>query len=969
MNHKKLVLGVLAHVDAGKTTLSESILYLSKTIRKLGRVDHKNAFLDTHEMERARGITIFSKQAVFTLSDIDITLMDTPGHVDFSKEMERTLQVLDYAVLIISGADGIQGHTLTLWKILKHYQIPVFIFINKMDQNNIDKNTLLKELSERLSEHCIDFGCQNQQDFYENLAMCDEAALENYFENGKVSQEEIKKLIKERKVFPCCFGSALKLTGVSEFLLTLEKYVFIPEYKDEFGAKVFKITRDKQGSRLTHMKITGGSLKVKDFLTDQDNIEKNDTGEEKVDQIRIYSGEKYTIHDDVGAGTICTVTGLTKTYSGQVFGIEDVFAGPVLEPVLTYQIIFKEGVDAYSMLAKLHQLEEEDPLLNIIWDEQFGEIHARVMGEVEIEILKSIIKERFNVEVEFGFGSLIYKETIRTTSIGVGHFEPLRHYAEVHLLLEPGDAGSGLSFATDCSEDILSRNWQRLILTHLEEKQHKGVLTGSDITDMKITLIAGKAHIKHTEGGDFRQAVYRAVRHGLKKAESILLEPFYEFQLEIPVEMTGRALSDIQKMNGRYMSSEIVGEQSIISGYAPVSNMRDYHLEVISYSKGCGRLFCTFSGYEPCHNAEEVINLKGYDFEKDIGNTANSVFCTHGAGFIVNYEDVTKYMHLNSDSYYSVYANMFSKKQIKKPKEYKDIKPLTKVSDSLKEDKELEEIFVRTYGESKRDRNLFKRSESPKSNRNDKKIALDNVDENREDINRTDDKTSNRTDNRTLNKTSNQTDSRTDINRLGINGEDIDSADTDGVDKNDVKENDIDASNEIYINKKPAKKDRYLLVDGYNIIFAWNDLRELAKNNLESARYKLMDILCSYQGFTDIILIAVFDAYKVKGNLGSTEKYNNIHVVYTKEAETADQYIEKTVHKIGRKYDVIVATSDALEQMIIWGSGARRMSAVGLKDEIETARKEINEIINPYIEKTRNYPFQALKHEENSEDA
>lgn len=948
MNHKKLVLGVLAHVDAGKTTLSESILYLSGSIRKLGRVDHKDAFLDTNDMERARGITIFSKQAGFTLGDIDITLLDTPGHIDFSGEMERTLQVLDYAVLIVSGTDGIQGHTLTLWKLLKHYHIPVFIFINKMDQSGTDENNLIKELTSRLCEGCINVSSQNQEAFFESLAMCDEEVLEHYIDKGTIDSEEIKRLIIERKVFPCCFGSALKLTGVLEFLQILEKYISIPDYKEEFGARIFKITRDKQGSRLTHMKITGGSLKVKDFLTNSNEADKNDSWQEKVDQIRIYSGEKYTAHDEAPAGTVCAVTGLTRTYSGERLGIESASAGPLLEPFLTYQILLPEGVDAFGMLKKLRQLEEEEPLLRILWDEQHGEIHAQVMGEVEIEILTSIIKTRFGVTAEFGFGSLLYKETIKNPVIGVGHFEPLRHYAEVHLLMEPRETGSGLSFGTDCSVDLLGRNWQNLVLTHLEEKNHKGVLTGSEITDMKITLIAGKSHLKHTEGGDFRQAVYRAVRHGLKKAESLLLEPIYEFRLEVPMEMTGRALSDIQKMNGSCQAPEIIGEISmgngistplyLITGSAPVSSMRDYQMEVTAYSRGHGKLSLTPGGYEPCHNTEEIIALKGYDFENDFENPAGSVFCSHGAGFTVSWQDVEKYMHL--DIGYRLAGE--EKKAVSKAAL---IPPDKKISQSLQEEKELEQIFIRTYGESKRDRDLFKKN----PDRTDKKRISNSIRNNKDE----DTNNAGISNNREINKENNKA-SSIENNKAADIGNSR-NANIDTINRSlSGNEKSSDKSRNQNI------KEKYLLVDGYNIIFAWKDLNELANENLDSARYRLMDILCGYQGFTDITVIVVFDAYKVKGNPGNIDKYNNIYVVYTKEAETADQYIEKTVHKIGRKHDVTVATSDALEQMIIWGGGASRMSAAGLMETINAADKEIKSSLSVPQKNTKNYPFQNL---------
>ena len=635
---KHLTVGLLAHVDAGKTTLSESILYTCGAIRKMGRVDHGDAFLDTFELERSRGITIFSKQAVCTLGDTQITLLDTPGHVDFSAEMERTLQVLDYAILVISGADGVQGHTGTLWKLLERYQIPTFLFINKMDQPGTDEQALMTELKNRLDGNCLDFSCdRDTEEWQEQLAMCDERLLERYLEEGSVEEEEIPMLIRERKVFPCFFGSALKMTGVEVFLCGVEQYIRMPEYPAEFGAKVFKIARDPQGNRLTYMKITGGNLKVKTVFHGQKAGEELD---EKVDQIRIYSGEKYGAVNEAKAGTVCAVTGLTFTYPGQGLGIESASDMPVLEPVLTYQIQLPPECDVHKMLLNLRQLEEEEPLLHIVWNEELGEIHAQVMGEIQIEILKSLIRERFGVSVEFGSGNIVYKETIKTSVEGVGHFEPLRHYAEVHLLMEPGEQGSGMQFYTDCSEDALDKNWQRLILTHLEEKEHRGVLTGSPITDMRITLVAGRAHLKHTEGGDFRQATYRAVRQGLRKAESVLLEPYYDFRLEVPADMVGRGMADIQRMCGEFQPPQIEGETAVLIGSAPVITMRDYQNEVISYTRGMGRLYCTMKGYFPCHNPDEVIQAAGYDPEADLENPTGSVFCAHGAGFVVNWDRV-----------------------------------------------------------------------------------------------------------------------------------------------------------------------------------------------------------------------------------------------------------------------------------------------------------------------------------------
>ena len=854
---KKLVIGILAHVDAGKTTLAESILYLKGSIRKLGRVDHGNAFLDTYHLERSRGITIFSKQAELELGDWEVTLLDTPGHVDFSAEMERTLQVLDYAILVISGADGVQGHVETLWKLLRYYDIPVFLFVNKMDQEGTNRQDLMRELKSRLDENCIYFGRdKDPESFREELAMCDEELLEQYLEDGSIDEEKSPKLIAQRKIFPCYFGSALKVQGVEELLLGLETYAQPKTYPEQFGARVFKISRDEQGSRLTHLKVTGGSLKVKMLLSNgREGIKEEDVWEEKADQIRIYSGSGYHTVTEAKAGSICAVTGLTRTYAGEGLGVENAVNTPVLEPVLTYRIQLPEGTDMHGMFGKLLKLEEEEPELHLVWDERHNEIHAQVMGEIQIEILKSLIEERFGVTVEFGSGSIVYKETIQSPVEGVGHFEPLRHYAEVHLLLEPGELGSGLHFESRCSEDVLDRNWQRLVLTHLEEKKHLGVLTGSEITDMKITLLTGRAHLKHTEGGDFRQATYRAVRQGLRKAKSILLEPIYEYRLEIPSDMVGRALTDIQRMHGNFSGPELNGDMAVITGSAPVSTMEGYQREVSAYSRGRGRLSVSLKGYEPCHNPEEVMEKRAYDPDGDTDNPAGSVFCAYGAGFVVDWDQVENYMHLESAfASPKEEADVLPKEEIR-PRE----KPMT-----FQDEKELEEIFIRTYGVPKRDRGAFDKTPRPAA-----------------------------------------------------------------------------PKTEYTTPKKQEKKDEYLLVDGYNIIFAWEDLKALSESNLEGARTKLMDILCNYQGFRKCTVILVFDAYKVKGNPGEVQKYHNIHVVYTREAETADQYIEKTVHAIGKKYQVTVATSDGLEQMIILGQGARRLSAKGLRQEIEAVNTEI----------------------------
>ena len=894
---KNICVGLLAHVDAGKTTLAEDLLYLSGQIQKPGRVDHGDAFLDTYALEKARGITIFSKQAELSLGEIGVTLLDTPGHVDFSAEMERTLQVLDYAVLIVSGADGVQGHVETLWHLLERYQVPAFVFINKMDQEGTEKNALLKELQEKLSDNCIEFSKEECLEvFYENLAMCEEAVMEAYLETGQVKDTEIRRLIRERKVVPCYFGSALKLTGVEELMEGLRLYMEPKRYPEEFGARVFKIARDEQGNRLTYLKLTGGSLKVKTPLCgrryqkrrilkekaewkNETNKETNkefeteDSWTEKVEQIRIYSGAEYQAVNEVSAGMICAVTGLTKTQVGEGLGIERENKAPLLEPVLNYQILLPEDCPLLPMLAKLRQLEEEEPLLHIVWREELQEIHAQLMGEVQLEVFQVLVKERFGVEIAFGPGSIVYKETILEPVEGVGHFEPLRHYAEVHLLLEPLEAGSGLIFDTDCSEDILDRNWQRLVLTHLEERAHRGVLTGSEITDMKITLVNGRAHLKHTEGGDFRQATYRAVRQVLKMAKSCLLEPMYEYSLELPTELVGRAMTDIQKRFGTISAPELVGEngsRAILTGTAPVATMQGYPIEVTAYSKGQAKLFCSLQGYAPCHNEEEIIEAIGYDSERDLEQPTGSVFCAHGAGFLVEWYEVPEYMHLEPFAVKQKKIEGIQERQTQRIQQVREVQASKKQS-AYQED-ELKAIFERTYGTIQQERKTWS-----------KKVI------------RAEEQTKGR--------------SRAEGRKQAAH--------------------------------KAAQE--YLLVDGYNIMFGWEDLKELAETNIEAARSRLMDILCNYQGYRKMILILVFDAYRVEGNPGSVQDYHNIHVVYTKEAETADQYIEKVTKEIGRKHRVTVATSDALEQVIIQSQGAARLSARELREEIETAEEEIRE--------------------------
>lgn len=881
--NKKLVIGILAHVDAGKTTLSESMLYQSGSIRKLGRVDKGDAFLDTYELERERGITIFSKQAQLSIDDLQITLLDTPGHVDFSAEMERTLQVLDYAILVISGADGVQGHTETLWKLLERYHIPIFLFINKMDQNGTDEAALMNELKKRLDENCVDFSQTDTDELNESIAMCSEALLEQYLESGEIEDTQIRNLIRKRNLFPCYFGSALKVTGVDEFMRGIMNYTEVATESEEakFGAKVYKISRDDQGNRLTYIKVTSGCLKVKDLLSGRDRRKEKDW-EEKINQIRIYSGAKFETVNQAERGMICAVTGLSQTYPGEGLGIERDSDIPILEPVLTYQIQLPEDCEVHSMLEKLRQLEEEEPLLHIIWNEKLGEIYAQIMGEVQIEVLKSLIWERFHVRIEFGKGNIVYKETIRQPVEGIGHFEPLRHYAEVHLLLEPAEAGTGLHFFSNCSQDTLDLNWQRLILTHLEEKEHCGVLTGSAITDMHITLTTGKAHQKHTEGGDFRQATYRAVRQGLKKAESILLEPYYSYRLEVPADMVGRAMTDIQRMSGSFDTPLQDGEIAILTGSAPVVTMRDYQTEVISYTKGRGRLSCTLEGYKPCHNQEEVVKEVGYDSERDLDNPTGSVFCAHGAGFVVKWDEVENYMHLQStlESKETVDEEfVFPTAAARRASTYLEM--------TEEDQKELDAMVEA----SQRKREAARKSYAYRKDFSNEKIA--------------------------------------------VNG-----------------------TTKSYSNKK--KQEEYLLVDGYNIIFAWEELNELAQVNMDAARGCLQDVLCNYQGIKKCELILVFDAYKVEGFSGEIQKYHNIHVVYTKEAETADQYIEKVAHEIGRKYLVTVATSDGTEQVIIRGQGCHLLSAKELKEEVEFANKELRQYYSEDTSLERNYLFQYL---------
>ena len=850
---KQIVLGILAHVDSGKTTLSEAMLYRAGVTRRLGRVDHKDAFLDTDALEKARGITIFSKQALLTAGDTDITLLDTPGHVDFSTETERTLQVLDYAVLVVSGTDGVQSHTETLWRLLRRYHVPTFVFVNKMDLPGMERQELLAQLNRRLGEGFVDFGAE-QADRDEALALCDENLMDRMLDAGQLQDSDLIPAIARRHVFPCWFGAALKLEGVDALLDGLDRYTRPAPALEAFGAKVFKVSQDEQGARLTWLRVTGGELKVKAQLTGEADGE---PWAEKANQLRLYSGAKYTLAEAIGPGQVCAVTGLTKARPGEGLGAERDSDLPVLEPVLSYQVLLPEGADVHAALGKLHRLEEEEPQLHVVWNETLGEIHVQLMGEIQLEVLRSLLAERFGLEVEFGPGGILYKETITEPMEGVGHYEPLRHYAEVHLKLEPLPRGSGMQFAADCREEVLDKNWQRLVLTHLEEKQHLGVLTGSPLTDVKITLIAGRAHLKHTEGGDFRQATYRAVRQGLMLAKSQLLEPWYAFRLEVPAENIGRAMSDIQRMEGTFDPPESGEETAVLTGFAPVSTMRSYPMEVVSYTRGRGHLSLTLDGYRPCHNAQEVIAAIGYEPEHDLDNPADSVFCAHGAGFVVPWDQVRSHMHVDSGWGKSTRPEQEAAVPQRRAMAYRA---------TLEEDAELLKIFERTYGPIKRDplaafRPVQKR-ERPDFAAEQWEIAPE-----------------------------------------------------------------------------------YLLVDGYNIIFAWDELNALSKESLDAARHKLIDILCNYQGYQKCVLILVFDAYRVPGSPGSIEQYHNIHVVYTKEAETADMFIERVTHEIGRNRRVRVATSDGMEQIIILGHGALRVSARMFHEEVQNVEKQIRALV------------------------
>ena len=871
---KNIVIGMLAHVDAGKTTLSEGLLYTGNVIRKPGRVDNQDAFLDTDKLERLRGITIFAKQAVIRTQHTYFTLLDTPGHVDFSAEMERTLAVLDYAVLVISGADGVQAHTKTVWKLRAQYNIPAFIFINKMDRQGTDRERLIDELQHKLSGCCIDFD-EDKEQLYENLAMCDEPCMEEFLDRGVVDERTMSEAVRRRKVFPCIFGSALKLTNVDRLFELLDRYTIMPEYpKDEFGARVYKISRDEQDNRLTYLKVTSGLLKVRQII-----------GDDKAAQLRIYSGSRYETCDTVYPGMVCAVTGLGATYPGQALGCAVGNVHAVLEPVLDYRIKPIDDITPAKLLMYLKELEEEEPQLNIVWSEELAELHVKLMGEVQTEVLKSVIKDRFGVNAEFDEGSVVYKETVAGKSEGIGHFEPLRHYAEVHILIGPGERGSGITISSECREDILDRNWQRLIMTHLAEREHKGVLTGSVLTDIHFTLLTGRAHQKHTEGGDFRQAVYRAVRQGLMKAENVLLEPYYSFTLELPQTYLGRAMTDVERMYGKCDPPQLIDGRAILTGRAPVATMRNYQRDVNAYTGGEGHLTLFSDGYDMCHNPEEVIAQKMYDADADTANPSSSVFCAHGSGFIVPWNEVEDYMHLEA-----VLLDDGSLRDLNE-EELKLISPEAAGRQKNASDDyyalgidEIDAIIARTSHANSHDKGAVKQWK--------------------------------------------KTSSGASVYEYGSTERG---------------------------RGKPEKKEKYLLVDGYNVVFAWESLKSVAAANIDGARGKLLDILCNYQGIKKINLIAVFDAYRVPGHETEYLDYHNIHVVYTKEAETADRYIERFAHENGSKYDVTVVTSDGLEQIIIRGQGCRLMSSRDFEKEVLDASRKLEEDYHASRTNEKNY--------------
>ncbi len=842
-NEKNVVLGILAHVDAGKTTLSEAMLYLTGKLKKLGRVDHRDSFLDTHALERQRGITIFSKQAVLPLGEGSLTLLDTPGHVDFSAEAERTLRVLDCAVLVISGTDGVQAHTETLWKLLERYHVPTFLFITKMDLPGPGRDALMAELTARLSERCVDFGGPERDDA---IAMCDEGAMEEYLENGSVGDGTLRALVASRRLFPCFFGSGLKTEGVGEFLDALEKYAPCPDYGPDFAARVYKISRDAQGNRLTWLKVTGGSLKVRTLL--RYNDAEGNPVEEKISGLRVYSGQKFDTAEEVRAGWVCAALGLSATRPGQGLGAAADAEGPVLEPVMSYRVLLPKGTDPMLLLPKLLQLDQEDPQLHVVWNAQSKEISVQLMGKIQAEIFKSIVRDRFDTEIELDTGRILYRETIKNTVEGVGHFEPLRHYAEVHVLLEPLPPGSGVSFDSIVPEDVLDRNWQRLILTHLAEKQHRGVLTGSPVTDMRITLAAGRAHLKHTEGGDFRQATYRAVRQGLMQADSVLLEPWYSFVLEAPAEQIGRAITDIRAMNGDFSSPEEQGEYLRLEGAAPAVKLNNYMEELVSWSHGRGRLSLTPCGYRPCADQKRIVEEIGYEPERDEENPADSVFCAHGAGMNVNWRQVPEYMHLES---------------VLKPKQADEApKPIQRYRSLSIDDRELEAIMEREFGPIRR----------PEYRARQVNAAV------------------------------------TEVSQI-------------------------------------SSRREHIIVDGYNLIFAWDELKALARDRLDLARERLMDILSGYAGFTGAKLVLVFDGFRTPGNPGSRTEYHNISVAFTKDGETADAYIERIVDEIGKNYAVRVVTSDNLIRLSALRSGVLRCSSGEFKGEAEWVLSQIEEVL------------------------
>ena len=861
--HKQLVIGILAHVDSGKTTLSEALLYGTGTIRKLGRVDHKDAFLDTDALEKARGITIFSKQALFTAGNTDFTLLDTPGHVDFSTETERTLQVLDYAVLVISGTDGVQSHTETLWRLLRRYRIPTFVFVNKMDLPGPGREALLTQLNRRLGDGFVDFGAE-QADRDEALALCDERLMETMLDRGILTDTDLIPAIARRHVFPCWFGSALKLQGVDALVEGLDRYTRPAPALEAFGAKVFKVSQDEQGNRLTWLRVTGGALKVKAQLTGEADGE---PWAEKANQLRLYSGAKFTLAECIGPGQVCAVTGLTRARPGEGLGAERDSDLPVLEPVLSYQVLLPEGADVHAALGKLHRLEEEEPQLHVVWNETLGEIHVQLMGEIQLEVLKSLLAERYGLEVSFGPGGILYKETITEAMEGVGHYEPLRHYAEVQLLIEPLPRGAGIQLASNVPTDALDLNWQRLIFTHLLEREHAGVLTGSPLTDVKFTLVAGRAHLKHTEGGDFRQATYRAVRQGLMQAENVLLEPYYDFRLEVPAECVGRAMTDLQNMGGTVEPPQNEGENAVLTGYAPVRALRDYFADVAAYTRGRGQLSCAVRGYEACQNQDEIVASLGYDAERDTDNPASSVFCDHGGSITVPWNEVPAHVHC--DSGIRLGEEAFEEAPAPLPRRG------VGAGGAYAEDKELQDIFERTYG--KVERRAFEPSKKPA-----RTSLADHYD-------------------------------------ITIHSEDTE----------------------------------YLLVDGYNIIFAWDELQQLAAQDVAAARGALIDILANYQGFRKCRVIVVFDAYKVKGNPGSVQTVHGVKVVYTKEAETADTYIERATYELRRERRVRVATSDGPEQVIILGHGALRVSARAFHAEVEAAEGQISAVLQRLTNRPR----------------